>query len=74
MRKTTILYEFATSQMHRKWVFRYAPKKIKTIIQRCERDFANEEDKYGSIHGGNGNRYLIGPLYMILGDNAKATQ
>jgi hypothetical protein len=42
------------------------------MIQRYKRGFTKEEDQSGSIHDGNGNRCLIGPLYMILGDNTKA--
>ena len=48
------------------------PKKIKVMIQRYKRQFAEEESQFGNIWDRSGNRYLIGPLYMILGDNEKA--
>jgi hypothetical protein len=48
------------------------PKKIRERIKRYERDLANEKRKFGGIHDGAGNRYLLGPLYMLLGDIAGA--
>ena len=44
------------------------PKRIKDLIRRYERDLANEIRKFGGIHDGAGRRYLLGRLYMMLGD------
>lgn len=44
------------------------PNKIKERIRRYERELANEKKKFGGIHDGAGKRYLLGPLYMRLGD------
>lgn len=44
------------------------PKKIKQRIKRYERELKKEQAKFGGIHDGAGKRYLLGPLYMLLGD------
>ena len=44
------------------------PKKIRDRITRYERELRKEYEKYGSISDDGGKRYLLGPLYMILGD------
>jgi hypothetical protein len=44
------------------------PKKIREQIKRYERTLAREQKTYGAIHDGAGNRYLLGPLYLLLGD------
>ena len=44
------------------------PKRIADRIKRYERGLRNEHEKFGFIHDGSGKRYLLGPLYMLLGD------
>jgi hypothetical protein len=44
------------------------PKKIKERIKRYERELRKEYGKLGFISDDFGKRYLLGPLYMILGD------
>jgi tetratricopeptide (TPR) repeat protein len=49
------------------------PKKLKAKLQRYERALRQEQ----KIHGGyvddsGGARYLLGPMYLLLGDNAGA--
>ena len=44
------------------------PKKIRERINRYERKLRKEYEKFGSISDGYGKRYLLGPLYLILGD------
>jgi hypothetical protein len=48
------------------------PKKIRQRIRRYERGLRKEYEKFGFIHDGFGKRYLLGPLYMILGDTPGA--
>jgi hypothetical protein len=48
------------------------PKKIRGRITRYERELRKEYEKYGSISDDFGKRYLLGPLYLILGDLAGA--
>jgi hypothetical protein len=48
------------------------PKKIRERIRRYERGLRKEHEKFGFIHDGFGKRYLLGPLYMILGDTPGA--
>ena len=50
------------------------PKKIKAMISRYKRKFAKEKSQFDYISDGSGHRYLIGPLYMILGDNETALE
>jgi len=50
------------------------PKKIKALIARYQRELRNEAKKFGSIHDGYGKRYLLGPLYLLLGDLPGALQ
>ena len=47
-------------------------KKIKAQIHRYERALKKELDEYGCYDDGAGKRYMIGPLYLILGDVAGA--
>ena len=42
------------------------PKKIRERITGYERDL--QAKVYGFIDDGYGKRYLLGPLYMLLGD------
>ena len=43
--------------------------KIRARIRRYERELRKEKELHGSIHDGGGKRYLLGALYMLLGDN-----
>lgn len=49
-------------------MFPKGPKKIKQRIRRYERELRNEQNTFGQIRDGYGKRYLLGPLYMLLGD------
>ncbi|MFH1634954.1 MAG: hypothetical protein ABIG63_13245 [Chloroflexota bacterium] len=42
--------------------------KIKERIKRYERELQKEEKKFGFISDGYGKRYLLGPLYVLMGD------
>jgi len=44
------------------------PKKIAERINRYERELRKEHGKFGFISDDFGKRYLLGPLYMMLGD------
>jgi len=44
------------------------PKKIRALISRYQRELLSEAKKFGAIHDGYGKRYLLGPLYLLLGD------
>lgn len=47
------------------------PKRQKTIterIRRYERALRNDIKRHGTINDGAGNRYLLGALYLMLGD------
>jgi len=48
------------------------PKRITERIKRYERELRKEYEKFGFISDDSGKRYLIGPLYMVLGDTAGA--
>jgi len=48
------------------------PKKIKARIARYEREMRKEYETYHFIDDGSGKRYLLGPLYLLLGDTAGA--
>jgi hypothetical protein len=48
------------------------PKTIQERIKRYERELRKEQKDFGFIDDGAGKRYLLGPLYMLLGDNAGA--
>jgi len=50
------------------------PKKIKARIARYERALREEQKRYGNIDDGYGKRYLLGPLYMLLGDENGAVR
>jgi hypothetical protein len=49
-------------------VFPKEPKKIRARITRYERELRKEGDKFGYISDGYGKRYLLGPLYLLIGD------
>jgi tetratricopeptide (TPR) repeat protein len=44
------------------------PKKIRAQIKRYERSLTQERKTFGGIQDGAGNRYLLGPLYLLLDD------
>jgi hypothetical protein len=44
------------------------PKKIRARIRRYERELRKEYDQFAFISDGYGKRYLLGPLYLLLGD------
>ena len=44
------------------------PRKIKERIKRYEDDLHKEYKKFRYISDDSGKRYLIGPLYLLLGD------
>ena len=48
--------------------FPQEPKKIRARIRRYERALRKEGDKFGYISDGYGKRYLLGPLYLLMGD------
>ncbi len=50
------------------------PKRITERIRRYERALRKEHETFGSIHDGAGKRYLLGPLYLLLGDTAGAVR
>lgn len=49
-------------------------KKIRAKIRRYERSMKKEQDEYGHINDGYGKRYLLGPLYLQLGDTKGALE
>lgn len=49
-------------------LFPTEPKKIKANINRYERELRKEYETYRLISDGYGKRYLLGPLYLLLGD------
>lgn len=51
-----------------------ARKKIKAQLARYERTLRQEYARYQSIHDGASKRYLLGALYLQLGDVAGALQ
>jgi hypothetical protein len=55
-------------------VFPKEPKKIRARITRYERELRQERDKLGYISDGHGKRYLLGPLYLLMGDVAGAVK
>ena len=44
-------------------------QKIRSRLRSYERKLQQEKEKYGYYHDGAGKRYLIGPHYLLLGDN-----
>ena len=50
------------------------PKKIKAQITRYERELRKEYETHRFIDDGYGKRYLLGPLYLLLGDVAGAVK
>ncbi len=56
------------------YAFPKEPKRIAERIKRYERELRKENKQFGFIRNGSGKRYLLGPLYMILGDMAGAVK
>ncbi len=50
------------------------PKKIKAQITRHERELRKEYETHRFIDDSSGKRYLLGPLYLLLGDVAGAVK
>ena len=48
------------------------PQEIRERIRRYERELRKERERIGFIEDRSGKRYLLGPLYMILGDTEGA--
>ena len=48
------------------------PRKIKIRIGSYERALRREQKQYGFINDGAGKRYLLGPLYLLMGDTEGA--
>jgi hypothetical protein len=44
------------------------PKKMRTRIRNDERALRREQERFGFIRDGAGKRYLLGPLYVLMGD------
>ena len=54
------------------YAFPHDPQKIRTRIRRYERALRREQECYGFINDGAGKRYLLGTLYLLMGDTAGA--
>jgi tetratricopeptide (TPR) repeat protein len=52
--------------------FSQDPKNIRTRIRSYERALRREQERFGAIHDGAGKRYLLGPLYVLMGDTEGA--
>ena len=50
------------------------PKKIRERIRRYERGLRQEAERFGGIDDSAGKRYLLGPLYLLMGDLAGAVR
>ena len=51
------------------------PKKLKAKLRRYERSLRAEQKMHGGyIDDSGGVRYLLGPMYLLLGDNAGAVK
>lgn len=48
------------------------PAKIRERIKRYERELRQEYKRFGAYDDSGGKRYLMGPLYLLLGDNKGA--
>ena len=55
-------------------VFPKEPRKIRARITRYERELRKERDRFGYISDGYGKRYLLGPLYLLMGDVSGAVK
>ena len=52
--------------------FPKGPKEIRARIRRYERALRKEFERHGFFGDGFGKRYLLGPMYLIMGDLAGA--
>ena len=51
------------------------PKKLKAKLRRYERELRKEQEMHGGfIDDSGGKRYLVGPMYLLLGDTAGAVK
>lgn len=51
------------------------PKKLKAKLRRYERELRKEQEMHGGyISDGGGKRYLLGAMYLLLGDNPGAVK
>lgn len=51
-------------------IFPPTPQKIRARIRSYERSMRKEQEEFDSINDGYGKRYLLGALYLKLGDSA----
>ncbi|MHC4250788.1 MAG: tetratricopeptide repeat protein [Planctomycetota bacterium] len=49
-------------------------KKIRARIRSYERKLRKEKESYGDYDDGAGKRFLLGPLYMVMGDQDGALE
>ena len=54
------------------YTFPQGPQKIRTRIRSYERSLRQEKKRFGFINDGSGKRYLLGPLYLLMGDTEGA--
>src|SRR5712691_1526955 len=54
------------------YTFPTDPRTIRARIRRYERALRQEQERFSCIRDGGGTRYLLGPLYLLLGDTAGA--
>jgi hypothetical protein len=47
-------------------------REVRSRLRRCERALQKEKKEHGYYRDGAGKRYLIGPHYMLLGDDEGA--
>jgi hypothetical protein len=45
------------------------PKRVRARLRSYERKLQKEKEQYGHYGDGAGNRYHVGPHYLLLGDN-----
>ncbi len=50
------------------YTFPEDPKKLRTRIRSYERKLEKEKEEFNYCRDGSGKRYLLGPLYMLMGD------
>ncbi len=55
-------------------LFPREPRKIRERIRRYERGLRKEVEQFGGIDDSYGKRYLLGPLYLLVGDVAGAVR
>jgi len=52
--------------------FPHDPRTIRARLRRYERALREEQARFDGIRDGAGTRYMLGPLYLLLGDTAGA--